>query len=435
METDDVLFRDREAFLEDQMERAYGYFRDARNPVSGLYLDFLPIGHDTGYRPASIATTGMGMVALCIADLEGYEDNAADMVVRTLRALTGELPQVDPGRNEAGFFWHFLDHDTGEAIAHVDGVSTVDTSILVAGVLFAKEYFKDVPEVARLADKLYHSIDWEKAIADVDKGAFHWSLDEDGNGVTEPDPDNPFAETFGTLGVPFNEQMVTAYLAANSGSPRARELWDRYYGSPESLPTCDFKGHRLLTDRPTGDARKYSLSHFVPLFCYYLAHPFSESPEYMGFLSSAAKADRESWKEKGGYPDCFWGHGAGTAGDDGRGYGVDTIADNRENIVSPHIISGFLPVHPEGADDLFSIYRDHLGDPATGYGSESFPYGLWRFRADAPPPAWSPGTYVGVDFSLMLFGLAERNHPGFFASHNDYFSSGAESGPGHHDAG
>lgn len=410
-------FGSRDEFLEDQMRLAYGYFRDARNPANGLYRDYLTTDAREGRRPVSIAATGMGLISLCIADTEGYEDDAESKAVLSLRALAGELPSVSRGRNAAGFFWHFLDYDTGAALEHRDGISTVDTAILVAGALFCKRYFEGNSEVARLADILYGSIEWERAIASVEEGTFYWNLDEAGNPVRERHDDNAFSGTFGNTGGPFCEAMVLAWLAGNSGSPAAGELWTRHYGSPETLPTIQYREHRLLTEGEGGCA----LSGFVPLFCYYLAHPFAESPVYMGRLLDAALADRESWEEKGAFPGCFWGCGAGSSANDGAGYRADTLMDNPENIVSPHIISGFLPVLPQGADDLYAIYSQVFSDAETGYGSREFPYGLWRFRADALPSLWVPKTVVSIDFSLMLFGLAERKHPGFFSAYNDFF--------------
>lgn len=399
---DSPSFGSRDEFLEDQMRRAYGFFRDARNPGNGLYRDSLTTARQPDLSPSSIAATGMGLIALCIADREGYERDAAEMAVQTLKSLAGEASEITPGRNGAGFFWHFLDYDTGAAIESLDGVSTLDTAILVAGALFCRQYFSGNHEIRRLADTLYTTINWEEAIASVEENRFYWNLDNPGSNTAAP----------------FSEIMILAWLACNSGSEKAEDIWKRSYGSPESLPTHDYKEYRLLRE---GDGY---LSHFVPQFCFYLVHPFGESPVYREYLSNAAKADKECWREKKRYPDCFWGCGAGTAdGDDGEYYRADTLADNPHDIVSPHIISGFLPVCSEGEDDLYDMYRQVFSDAEAGYGSAYYPYGLWRFKADAPPPRWMPERYVGIDFSLMLFGLAERKHPGFFSTYNDFFSA------------
>ena len=399
------------------MRLAYGYFRDARNPANGLYRDYLTTDGREGRKPVSIAATGMGLISLCIADSEGYEGSAAEMAIHTLKALAGEMPSVTPGRNGAGFFWHFLDYDTGAAMENIDGVSTMDTALLIAGALFCKRYFGENSEVARIADILYGSIEWDRAIASVEQGTFYWNLDGAGNPIRERHDDNAFSGTFGNTGGPFCEAMVLAWLAGNSGSSSAGELWRKHYGSPQTLPTTQYREHRLLSHGDAGCV----LSGFVPLFCYYLAHPFAESPVYMGYLLDAAQADKASWRERGAFPGCFWGCGAGSSADDGAGYRADTLVDNPESIVSPHIISGFLPVLAEGADDLYALYSTVFSDAETGYASTDFPYGLWRFRADALPPLWVPKTVVSIDFSLMLFGLAERKHPGFFSAYNDFF--------------
>jgi hypothetical protein len=67
-----------------------------------------------------------------------------------------------------GFFYHFLDMETGRRFARVE-LSTIDTALLLAGALACREYF-DGPgagerEVRALADSLYLRADWNWARA------------------------------------------------------------------------------------------------------------------------------------------------------------------------------------------------------------------------------------------------------------------------------
>ena len=65
-----------------------------------------------------------------------------------------------------GFFYHFLDVSTGRR-AWRSELSTIDTTILIAGALTAAAYFDrstdDEREVRRLADSLYRRVDWRWA--------------------------------------------------------------------------------------------------------------------------------------------------------------------------------------------------------------------------------------------------------------------------------
>ena len=59
----------------------------------------------------------------------------------------------------------FIDGRSGAAWGTSE-YSTIDTALLVCGALFAGRYFADEPEIARLAQELYDSVDWARALAD-----------------------------------------------------------------------------------------------------------------------------------------------------------------------------------------------------------------------------------------------------------------------------
>ena len=65
-----------------------------------------------------------------------------------------------------GFFYHFLDIETGRR-AIASELSTIDTTFLLAGALAAATYFdhdtRNELEIARLADALYRRVDWQWA--------------------------------------------------------------------------------------------------------------------------------------------------------------------------------------------------------------------------------------------------------------------------------
>src|SRR2546423_10213739 len=66
-----------------------------------------------------------------------------------------------------GFFYHFLDMSTGKRYQTVE-LSTIDTALLLAGVLFCQSYFDNATDSAettirRLADSIYRRTDWQLA--------------------------------------------------------------------------------------------------------------------------------------------------------------------------------------------------------------------------------------------------------------------------------
>lgn len=140
--------------LLEQMQRAsFDFFWQEASPQTGQVKDrALSRGGDTR-RMASIAATGFGLAALCIAERRGYRKSpeVAERVRTSLRFLA-TMPQ------EHGFFYHFVDIQTGERWAKSE-LSSIDTAILLCGVLTVRQHFRD-QEIKDLATKIYERVDW-----------------------------------------------------------------------------------------------------------------------------------------------------------------------------------------------------------------------------------------------------------------------------------
>jgi hypothetical protein len=103
---------------------------------------------------ASIAATGFGLTALCIADHRGYLPHA-QVVERVKATLDWHLNHF---RHEHGFYYHFTDIETGVPFPGTE-VSSIDTSLLLCGVLTVRSYFKDAT-IHALASQIYERVDW-----------------------------------------------------------------------------------------------------------------------------------------------------------------------------------------------------------------------------------------------------------------------------------
>ncbi len=147
--------------LEDACRRAFLYFWNESDPQTGLTLD--RVREDAKPQPseghrgiASIAATGFGLTALCIAAERGWIAPAVarERVRVTLRFFAERSP------HEHGWFYHFVDWRTGERRWQSE-VSSIDTALLLAGALTARQKFKNDPEIVRLATKIYDRVDFE----------------------------------------------------------------------------------------------------------------------------------------------------------------------------------------------------------------------------------------------------------------------------------
>lgn len=174
---------DIQQILNDIINRAFNYFwRETDNPATGFVRDRLLVNGDpaadSNYEKASMAATGFGLSAMCVAAKKygdgsdpdwqvSPEDLAArvELILDTLlRIQSNQSPGGDATWGKSGFFYHFVNINTGENWPNVE-VSSIDTAILIAGALTAGEYFKDVnPNVSSKANQLYANVDWNSFV-------------------------------------------------------------------------------------------------------------------------------------------------------------------------------------------------------------------------------------------------------------------------------
>jgi hypothetical protein len=103
---------------------------------------------------ASIAATGFGLSAMCIADTHSYlpRGEVRQRVRNALEYLATRVPQ------HRGFLFHFVDAETGERAYRCE-LSSVDTAWLLCGVIHAREHFS-TPEIRLLADEIIGRVQW-----------------------------------------------------------------------------------------------------------------------------------------------------------------------------------------------------------------------------------------------------------------------------------
>ena len=166
--------------LVDVQERTFRFFWDTANPDNGLIPDRYPT---PSY--SSIAAVGFGLTTYPIGVERGWvsREQARQRVLTTLRFFAA-APQGANARGvtgHRGFFYHFLDMNTGERFSDSE-LSTVDTAILLAGALFCQSYF-DRPdpeevEIRALAETIYRRVDWRWAQPKAPAISLGWSPEE-----------------------------------------------------------------------------------------------------------------------------------------------------------------------------------------------------------------------------------------------------------------
>jgi len=366
-----------DSFLEVLSRASFQLFRERAHPRTGLVKNLARLSDDNSSNISSVAATGFGLTSLCIADGRGWlkRGEARDRARRTLRFLWDELP------NEHGFYYHFVDWRTG-ARAWQSEVSSIDSALLLCGVLSCRQHFAD-PEIQELAIQIYDRMDWQWLFGAGPFLSHGWT------------PEQGFlAAQWDT----YCEHMMLYLLAIGAGQhaiPAA--AWDAW-----QRPMMNYGGYRYIdTD--------------APLFVHQYSHAWFDFRRQRDahadyFLNSAlaTQAHRRFCAELGDefphYSDELWGI---TASESPQGYviwGGPPRSGPIDGSIVPCAAGGSLPFLPGDSLAVLRGLRERFGDRIWG-----------RFGfADAFNPAtgWVASDIVAINTGITLL-MAENTRTGF----------------------
>ena len=153
-----------EAVLDDLQKKAFHFFEVHVDPDTGLVLD-----STQPESPCSIAAVGFALSSYPVAVERGWMPKELALSHALLAARffdNADQSGAPDGVGYKGFFYHFLHADTGKR-AWQSELSTIDTALLVAGLLVAAQYFSgEAPEERELrkrVDSIYARVDWRWA--------------------------------------------------------------------------------------------------------------------------------------------------------------------------------------------------------------------------------------------------------------------------------
>ena len=373
-------------FLDDLQRRSFQYFWEQADPNTGLVpdrarMDGKPL--DASHQNvASIAATGFGLTSLCIAADRNWIDKsqARERTLNTLRFFDTRAYQ------QRGWFYHWLDAKTGERRWNSE-VSSIDTALLLAGVLTVRQCFRDDPEIVRLASQIYQRVD------------FRWML----NG---------------------HPRLLSHGWKPESGFLRAR--WDTYsentilyllaIGSP-SYPISPESWYALWRDRYRYEGHTYFTTIGVPLFMHQYSHAWvdfrnrretrGDRIDYFQNSVAATLAHRAfcinlRYDFPAFGPD-MWGI---TASDSAKGYlawGGPPRDPDIDGTLVPSAAGGSLMFTPELATRALQTMHDT-------YGSKI--YGRYGFvDAFNPKTGWIDTDVIGINAGIILLS-AENSRTG-----------------------
>jgi hypothetical protein len=373
------LTREDEDLIEDLSRRAFQYFVDHADARTGLVLDRArttgeapPEGHPS-HRIASSAATGFGLTALCIGVERGWiaRDEARRRVLTTLRFFAERAPR------EHGWFLHWMDSETGERRWNSE-TSSIDTALLLAGVLTARQFFRDDAEVFRLSTLIYKRVDFPWMLAGHPVLLSHgWR------------PESGFIQTRWDT---YSEHLILQLLAIGSPThpitPRAWRAWLR--------KRITYAGYTFMSDGPLF-IHQYTQAWVDLRGVRESWYPFLN---YFENSAAATRAHRQFCidlaREFPAYGPDVWGI---SASDSARGYvawGGPPRDPAIDGTVVPYASAGSLMFTPDISLSALRALKDKYGSQTYG------PYGF----ADAfnPNTGWVDTDVIGLDQGITLLG-------------------------------
>jgi hypothetical protein len=363
--------------LLNELEKAtFQYFWEQANPKTGLVKDRCNVHINDRGIVGSIAATGFGLTALCIGEKRGFVSRAAaqDRVLATLRCLWGKLP------NHRGFFYHWANINTGERVWDAE-VSSVDTTILLCGVLACREYFP-AAEVQELADDIFDRVEWTWLSEDTALLPHGWTPEM---GFLPYRWDN------------YSELMMMYLLGLGSTSyPLREETWMAW-----KRLTFEYDGLRYI-------------GSFAPLF----VHQYSQAwfdfrgkrDKYADYFQNSITATDvhrhfclELAKQFPSYSEDLWGI---TASDSASGYviwGGPPAVGPIDGTIVPSASAGSLPFLPQPVIRVLRTIRDRYPSAWSKYGF---------VNAFNPLTKWYDSDVIGIDTGITLL-MAENVRTGF----------------------
>jgi hypothetical protein len=370
-----VLSAEDDQLLNDVESTSFLFFWEQGNAKTGMVKDRCNV-HTNNQGAASIAATGFGLTALCIGEKRGFIPAAAALqrVLVSLRFLWRKLP------NHRGFFYHFANPETGERMFDSE-VSSVDTAILLCGVLTCREHFRH-PAVEELANLIFDRVDWTWLSEDTSLLNHGWT------------PEVGFLNSRWDY---YSELMMMYLLGMGSSTrPLKQDTWNAW-----KRLTFEYDGMRYI-------------GSFAPLF----VHQYSQAwfdfrgkrDKYADYFQNSVTATEvhrrfciELGKQFSDYSEDLWGI---SASDSQHGYvvwGGPPAMGPIDGTVVPSAAGGSLPFLPAATMLVLKTIRNRYPSAWTKYGF---------VNAFNPLKNWYDSDVIGIDTGITML-MAENLRTGF----------------------
>ncbi len=363
-------------FLDQVQKATYLYFWEQASPTTGLAKDrALAAGGDTR-TVASIAATGFGLTALCIGHKRGYGD-ATQIQARVLATLNFLMNQV----NVNGFFYHFIDMNSGARVWNSE-LSSIDTSILLCGILMCRQYFQDA-QIQSLASQIYQRVNWPWMLNGGTAFSMGWT------------PESGFITSRWDT---YCELMMIYLLAIGSTTnPVPASAWNAF-----SRPSFTYQGLTYITNLN------------APLFIHQYSHAWfdfrNKQDAYTNYFNNSVTATQahklfclslqSQFKD---YQANAWGISASDSASGYTAWGGPPTMGKIDGSIVPCAAGGSLPFVPA---DCIAVLRNL---------QQQYPQCWQRYGfidAFNPLSGWYDSDVIGIDAGITML-MAENQRSSF----------------------
>ena len=361
-------------FLEDLSHRCFRFMWEQGNPDTGLVRDrALADNAEPDARPwASSAATGFALTGLCIAAERRWiaRAQARDRVAATLRWFAQKAVE------EHGWFYHFVDCNTG-ARRNTTEISDIDTALLLAGVVAAKEYFGGDAEIGKNAQLIWDRIDWHwMQNGNPDLLSMHWK------------PEDGFAKNYWD----HHDECGVMYMLgiASATSPLPVDSWYAW-----RRPVVTYAGHTYIAG-----AGALFVHQYPHAWINFRGRKEKRDPHTDWFRNSveATLAHKQFCidlkPQFPGYSENNWGITSSDSAHGYKGWGGPPPSKNIDGTVVPCAAGGSLMFTPEICLAALKEMRAKFGDKI---------YKRYGFvDAFHPTNDWADKDVIGIDVGITL---------------------------------
>jgi len=363
-------------FLQDLEHANFLFFWEQSNPPTGLTKDRCNVRTKDNSLAASIASTGFGLTAICIGEKRGFV-SYTDARVRVIQALSFLWHKLPTHR---GFFYHFANINTGERMWDSE-VSSVDTAILLCGILTCRQHFHDTT-IAQLAHAIFDRGDWTWLSEDTSLLSHGWT------------PELGFIPSRWDL---YSELMMMYLLGMGSSShPLSSDAWFAW-----KRTVFEYDGLRYIGSFAPLFVHQYSQAWFD------FRHKRDRFADYFENSVIATDVHRRFCLELNvqyvDYTNALWGI---TASDSAKGYvawGGPPATGPIDGTVVPAATGGSLPFLPDATMRVLRTIHDHYPRAWCRYGFVD---------AFNPLTDWYDTDVIGIDTGITML-MAENARTGF----------------------